>query len=72
MKNGINIVGEKNIVEATSDKLTEFIGECGNSPDYIVMSLKQAEWCEENVVGKKIKIKEGRVLKFNGLSVITV
>jgi len=73
MKNGISVVGVSgSVVDATSDKLTEFIGESGNRPDYIVMSVDQAEWCMNMVEGKKAKVKQGRLLKFSGLSVITV
>lgn len=73
MKNGISIVGHAgSAVEATSDALTEFIGVSGERPDYLVMTKHQAEWCISNVMGKKVKTKQGRILKFSGLSVVVV
>jgi len=76
MKNSIDIIrsckSNKDITSVITDEMTKFIGSSGDKPDYVVLTEDQAEWCMENLVGKKVKTKSGRLLKLSGLSAIVV
>ena len=70
--NAISIVGKD--VSAVGTEMSKVIAKTGQKPKYIVMDSKQHDdiLSTANVKMSSVKVKQGRILKYKGMSVIIV